>query len=322
MITKTVKIYDGPTIPEDQFAIVEHPRPKLLHIKRIDDKDLETTYLDVLGRQLTYVDIYKYPLLPGSHTIEAFIDGYVRFPAGGSARYKGNLLYVTFNVEAGEVYVLAYEMSGSSLFGSWDLLIKDKTSGLVIATASDTRISELTQDLTNDSVDVRMNAVEILSEDGSSKVVKPLIIALEDKEYKVRMIAISALIDIGDTTAIIPLKKLDQRVSGEEKILTSSALVIFGDKDVDPELIFKGLSNKEFLVRAASAFALGHLEDKSTVESLIGIVNDEAPKVRKSVAWSLGELGYNIAIEPLKKLCEDEDSNVRETAKEALKKLK
>ncbi len=324
MIKKTIPIQEDPNIPEDQLAIVENHSPRFLHIKRIDDKEFETTFGKVYGRTLTVIDIYRYTLLPGSHTIEAFIYGSGSDPVNGSVTYKSSPVHMTFDVDKGGVYVLRYETSDPGLYGTftWDLLIKDKASGVVISTASDTRLEELTKELAHDSLEVRINAVEILSADDDPRVIEPLIIALNDKEYKIRMIAVSALTEIGDQAAVLPIKDLNQKAIGEEKILTTASLAVLGERDIDTTLIFQGLTSEEHLIRAASVTALGHLKDKKAVESLIEMASDPAYEVRKSVAWSLGEIGDERAIESLKQLRRDKIIGVSAAAKAALRKFK
>ena len=71
-------------------------------------------------------------------------------------------------------------------------------------------------------------------------------------------------------------------------------------------------------VRREAAVALGYLDDRRAVPSLIGALSDEKPSVRRAAAQSLGRLKGPDAAEPLITALEDRSKQVRLAAIKAL----
>ncbi len=83
----------------------------------------------------------------------------------------------------------------------------------------------------------------------------------------------------------------------------------------------KALRNKDVLIRAKAARALGELKDESAVEDLIEALQDESLDVRKSAIWALSNIGNARAVEALVRVLKEEDATLKVEAARALKEL-
>lgn len=98
-------------------------------------------------------------------------------------------------------------------------------------------------------------------------------------------------------------------------------LGIDGIHEAVPHLV-RALKDKEPLVRANAALALGHLKPSGkSVEALIPMLADEEWMVRHDASMALGELGDIHAVAPLVDLLSDPVLEVRMKAVDALGKL-
>jgi hypothetical protein len=155
--------------------------------------------------------------------------------------------------------------------------------------------------------------------------VRPLAIALEDKDESVRTKAFSALREIGPAAAeavpalIEALKDKDKRV----RRYAAEALGEIGPKaEKAVPVLINALKDKDEYVRSNAAFALGKI-GKKAVPVLIQALKDKDKSVRYEAAWALGKIGPKAekAIPALIETLKDYEGWVRRAAKEALKQI-
>lgn len=83
----------------------------------------------------------------------------------------------------------------------------------------------------------------------------------------------------------------------------------------------RDLASESWKKREAAASALGEIEDKESIDALLGALKDPAYEVRRAAARSLGQLRVREAIEPLIELLGDESGSVRKYAASGLASL-
>ena len=155
------------------------------------------------------------------------------------------------------------------------------------ASVNETAIASLIQDLADQNVSVKVNAVKTLVEIGEPAV-EPLIHSLESSDPKIRENAAQALGRIGDERAVEPLVKV---MNNPNEILPP---------------------------RENAIFALGEI-GKPAVESLIQAMENENPQIRARAAEALSKIGDERAIEPLDRALHDKYGMVRDAARMGLR---
>jgi hypothetical protein len=156
-------------------------------------------------------------------------------------------------------------------------------AGVNNAAANETMIESFIQDLADQNVSVKVNAVKALVEIGESAV-EPLIQALENDNPKIRENAAHTLGKIGDERAVGPLVKIMN----------------------DPNEILPPREN--------AIFALGEI-GRLAVEPLIQAMENESPQIRARAAEALGKIGDERAIIPLNRASHDKYGMVRDAAR-------
>jgi HEAT repeat protein len=197
-------------------------------------------------------------------------------------------------------------------------------------------------------------AAKALGRIGNKNAVKPLIETLKDKDYEVRLWAARALADIGDNEAVPHLRSLWKSDPKRPVKVVAAGGVFRFDKDTDAykylkealsdddnriralaveqickteykgsvDLVIERLNNdSEAIVRQAAASALGNMQEKRAVRSLIARLNDKEPLVRESAAKALEQIGEKKAVEPLIALLGDKEDSVSSAAASALQKI-
>jgi len=155
------------------------------------------------------------------------------------------------------------------------------------ASVNEAAVESLIQDLADQNVSVKVNAVKALVEIGEPAV-ESLIQSLEDDNPEVRENAAHTLGKIGDERAVGPLIKIMN----------------------DP--------NENLPARENAIFALGEI-GKPAVESLIQAMEDENPQIRARTAEALSKIGDERAIEPLDRALHDKYGMVRDAARMGLR---
>jgi len=223
---------------------------------------------------------------------------------------------------------------------------------------------------------LRAAAARALGDMGDKSVTPKILALLHDDSGYVRGAAAEALGKLGDRSAIGPLIQI---LAGEKASDPDKVGLVIGDKSkfaaaleltqtqtkirvVDalgvlaaPEavdaLIKYGLKDKDPLLRAASAYALGRSRDGRAVDPLLEVVQpyytseiptpegiviysgtgqipdeqrrsfEKEARVRASVAYALGQIADPKATATLQKAVNDQNSLVRDAAIEALARI-
>jgi HEAT repeat protein len=147
-------------------------------------------------------------------------------------------------------------------------------------------IDDLTQQLKQEDVIVRLHAIKALGETKDARAVEPLIVVLKDSKCGLQ--AANALAKIGNH---------------------SVGHLITALKDESP------------IARRNAAMALGKIKDTSAVNPLIASLKDDNPIVRRNAARALGEINDSSAVEPLTAALKDNSPIVRRNAALALKEM-
>ena len=139
---------------------------------------------------------------------------------------------------------------------------------------------------------------------------------LSDDDVKVRKEAIESLVGITDEEAIEPLIKATTDENAQVRFKAAEILGSMGDVAVD-RLIeeFKNADGKD---KRFLAFALKETEDKKVIPYFVEATEDEDFGVRKVAVRSLGELQADDELDAIAKCLEDEDWGVKLAAIQAL----
>lgn len=211
----------------------------------------------------------------------------------------------------------------------------------------ETMIESLIQNMSQQDVFIRLDAVKTLVEFGDPAV-DPLIQALNDENPKIRENSAAALGKIGNERAVQPLIELLGDENNEVQRAAEIALGNINEPAVESLVGTMNDQNEIFPIRLATISILGTIGDERAVEPLIqmlggtdavdaatalgeigepavepliDVLEDNNPLVRAYAARALGGTGDSRAVEPVIELLNDEDENVRSNAAMALGKL-
>ncbi len=110
----------------------------------------------------------------------------------------------------------------------------------------------------------------------------------------------------------------------KEEIVRASAANALGQLKSDTAIqpLIAALQDKEASVRGCAADALGQLKNDTAIQPLIAAFQDKESYVRWSAAKALGQLKSDTAIQPLIAALQDKEASVRTSAADALGQLK
>ncbi len=176
--------------------------------------------------------------------------------------------------------------------------------------------------------DERKVAARFLSDLKDQRAVQTLLAATEDRDRDVRRQAIQSLGKIGDKRAAGVLRRV---VVGEDGYVRGVAARALGDlRDtsavdilislVDREMHLQGRFGDELM--ESIAFTLGVLNDRRSVDTLMGLLRHPGIQVRRSAAESLGRIGDVRAADALVQVLNDRSVFVRWSAAWSLVTLK
>ena len=157
-----------------------------------------------------------------------------------------------------------------------------------------------------------------LAKEARDALLKVLPAALKDSRLEVRLKAAKLLQDVPDPVAVEPLigalRDKDSNVHQRAGI----ALGKIGQPAV--KSLVELLHDLDPEMRRVAAEQLGKIRNPEALEPLLTALRDPDPNVQWWAAWALGEIG-SPAEEALKKLLRDPDRGVQRWAKEALNKI-
>src|SRR5438067_2353685 len=166
---------------------------------------------------------------------------------------------------------------------------------------------------------VRIEAVELLVRNGSTRAV-PALVGLLVVSDELRYHAIRALGRLHAETAAAELERLFPRATGHERLEILAALIRIGAPGLLPFL--KGrLKDSEAEVRRVAADGLARVAPASELPLLVKLAQDSDWTIRNHAGWGLGRLALPQGRDALLALVRDTEPVVARTARAALAKL-
>lgn len=183
----------------------------------------------------------------------------------------------------------------------------------------------LIESLSDDSDNVRLEAIRAIARVDGPKAIDPLImVARKDRDPYIRYEAVRYLRRIGvGYSEVLDLALAALQDSSRD--VRSQAARLLGnfqdEKSIQP--LLRAIADAHWSVRESAECALINFGSKA-VPDLIGALNSPSWRTRFRVARLLGEIGDRRAIEPLEKLFirKGERQKVRSVVQQALEKLK
>ncbi len=166
---------------------------------------------------------------------------------------------------------------------------------------------------------VRIEAVELLVRNGSTRAV-PALVGLLFVSDDLRYHAIRALGRLRSESAAPELERLFPRAGGHERLEIVAALIRIGSPGLLPFLKAR-LQEAEPEVRRVAADGLARVAQASELPLLVQLAHDPDWSIRNHAGWGLGRLGVPEGRDALLALVRDTEPVVARTARAALTKL-
>jgi HEAT repeat protein len=157
-----------------------------------------------------------------------------------------------------------------------------------------------------------------LAKEARDALLKVLAAALKDSRIEVRLKAAKLFQDVPDPIAVEPLIEALRDKDSNVRQRAGNALGKIGQPAGKSLIVL--LSNPDPEMRRVAAEQLGKIRNPEALEPLLTALRDPDPNVQWWAAWALGEIGPP-AENALNKLLLDPDRGVQRWAKEALNKI-
>ncbi|MBC7330724.1 HEAT repeat domain-containing protein [bacterium] len=155
--------------------------------------------------------------------------------------------------------------------------------------------------------------------------VKPLLLALTDKEQTISMIAGMGIASVKDPEAVLPLCEMLKSRGKEDNMRTTLIYLLgeLGDIRAEDVLLEALKSEENETIKYYLIEALGKVKSRKAVEPLLSLLKEEkTPSEQKMVIIeSLGNIGDERAIEEISKYLNIVETGLRFTAIKALGKI-
>ena len=184
---------------------------------------------------------------------------------------------------------------------------------------SNFNFEEAINNLSNDDVKVRKEAIESLVGTTDEKAIEPLIKATTDDNAQVRFKAAEILGNMGDV-AVDKLINEFNNAEGKDKRFLAFALKETEDKKVIPYFV-EALDDEDFGVRKVAVRALGELQADDELDNISKCLDDEDWGVKLAAIQALGDLATDEAIKLIKDARKTEDDkDFKKSCNKAIKK--
>lgn len=178
---------------------------------------------------------------------------------------------------------------------------------------------EAINNLSNDDVKVRKEAIESLVGTTDEEAIEPLIKATTDDNAQVRFKAAEILGNMGDV-AVDKLINEFNNAEGKDKRFLAFALKETEDKKVIPYFV-EALDDEDFGVRKVAVRALGELQADDELDNIAKCLDDEDWGVKLAAIQALGDLATDEAIKLIKDARKTEDDkDFKKSCNKAIKK--
>ena len=184
---------------------------------------------------------------------------------------------------------------------------------------SDLSFEQTINNLSDDDVKVRKEAIESLVGITDEEAIEPLIKATTDENAQVRFKAAEILGSMGDV-AVDKLIEEFENAEGKDKRFLAFALKETEDKKVIPYFV-QSTDDEDFGVRKVAVRALGELQAVDELDSIAKCLEDEDWGVRLAAIQALGDLATDESIDLIKKARKAEsDKDFKKSCNKAIKK--
>ena len=184
---------------------------------------------------------------------------------------------------------------------------------------SNFNFEEAINNLSNDDVKVRKEAIESLVGTTDEEAIEPLIKATTDDNAQVRFKAAEILGNMGDV-AVDKLINEFNNAEGKDKRFLAFALKETEDKKVIPYFV-EALDDEDFGVRKVAVRALGELQADDELDNIAKCLDDEDWGVKLAAIQALGDLATDEAIKLIKDARKTEDDkDFKKSCNKAIKK--
>lgn len=184
---------------------------------------------------------------------------------------------------------------------------------------TDFNFEEAINNLSNDDVKVRKEAIESLVGVTDEDAIEPLIKATTDENAQVRFKAAEILGNMGDV-AVDKLIDEFKKAEGKDKRFLAFALKETEDKKVIPYFV-EAVDDEDFGVRKVAVRALGELQADDELETIAKCLEDEDWGVKLAAIQALGDLATDESIKLIKDARKTEDDkDFKKSCNKAIKK--
>ncbi|WP_296893772.1 HEAT repeat domain-containing protein [uncultured Methanobrevibacter sp.] len=184
---------------------------------------------------------------------------------------------------------------------------------------SNFNFEEAIDNLSNDDVKVRKEAIESLVGITDESAIEPLIKATTDDNAQVRFKAAEILGNMGDV-AVDKLIEEFKNAEGKDKRFIAFALKETEDKRVIPYFV-EAVDDDDFGVRKVAVRALGELQAEDELDTIAKCLEDEDWGVKLAAIQALGDLATEDSIKLIKDARKtEEDKDFKKSCNKAIKK--
>ncbi len=169
-----------------------------------------------------------------------------------------------------------------------DLSVQEAAAS-ILSTIADERVLEpLHSALVSQDWVVRMHAARAVGRLGNPQSIETLVLLLQDKVPAVRDEAIAALVSIGES-AVAPLVEALENQDWRIRLRATEALCVLKSQTAVKPLVRLLQHDPDTVVRQEAARALGNIGDSTTVDALLGVI--EEPRLQVRAIEALGKIG-------------------------------
>lgn len=184
---------------------------------------------------------------------------------------------------------------------------------------SNLSFEEAINNLSDDDVKVRKEAIESLVGITDEEAIEPLIKATTDESAQVRFKAAEILGNMGEV-AVDKLIQEFESAEGKDKRFLAFALKETKDAKVVPYFV-DATSDEDFGVRKVAVRALGELQAEDELDSIAKCLEDEDWGVRLAAIQALGDIATDDSIKLIKDARKAEsDKDFKKSCNKAIKK--
>ena len=184
---------------------------------------------------------------------------------------------------------------------------------------SNLTMTEAIENLQNDDVSIRKEAIESLFGVTDEAAIAPLIEATTDENAQVRFKAAEILGNMGNVAFDRLVSKFESE-TGKNKRFLAFALKETNNEKAIP-LFAQAVSDEDFGVRKVSIRALGELQAHDELDTIAKGLDDEDWGVRLAAIYACADLASDDSIALIKKARRDEsDKDFKKSCNKAIKK--